>query len=670
MADITSIMGGAFTPPPEPIYQPPEVQLRDAIASANLTPPDDIIMDGQIHRFKTDARAKDKSGWYVVYADGVPAGRFGCWRQGIEGSFKAEIGRKYTAAEEMSFIKRMAEAKALRDAELAKQREQAANTVSVIWDQCTPASAEHPYLKRKGIGVHGARVTGDGRLAVPLYDEDGDLSSLQYISADGKKLYHTGGATGSRHWTLGEVEGTLYVAEGFATAATIRETTNKAVVVAYSASNLVPVTEILRRKYGVTQEIVIVADNDASGVGQRYAEQASAKYGARVVMPPMQGDANDYVQSGHDLLTLLEPPKDDWLISADEFSAKPAPLSWLVRHWLQAQAMIMVHGPSGGGKTFVMLDWCLRIASATPEWFGNKVKPGIVVYLAGEGHHGLKARIAAWKHHNQVEHLNMWLSKDGCDLNTPAGYQRVVDHIRALKDKPCLIVVDTLHRFLSGDENSAQDAKTMLDACGGLMQEFGCSVSLVHHTGVSSEAQHRARGSSAWRGALDIEISIVAAKDNTPMEIHQRKSKDAELSQPLYAALHQVEIPGWFDEDGNPVNSAVLVQEEAPKQAPKESPYSSWRKVFEAAWWDSGAELAEGKPYLTRSALLDYMTGTMGTPESTAQKYLKPSVKEGIVSALVPSGYMKAHDKGWVVVNELDLSALISSKDEVRNETY
>ena len=119
---------------------------------------------------------------------------------------------------------------------------------------------------------------------------------------------------------LGELEKTLYIAEGFATAATIREATGQAVVVAYSASNLVPVTELMRRKYGVTQDIVIVADNDASGVGLRYAEQASAKYGARIVTPPTQGDANDYVQAGNDLLTLLEPPHDDWLVSADEFS--------------------------------------------------------------------------------------------------------------------------------------------------------------------------------------------------------------------------------------------------------------------------------------------------------------------------------------------------------------
>jgi putative DNA primase/helicase len=81
-------------------------------------------------------------------------------------------------------------------------------------------------------------------------------------------------------------------------------------------------------------------------------------------------------------------------------------------------------------------------------------------------------------------------------------------------------------------------------------------VILVHHTGVNAEAQHRARGSSAWRGALDIEISVVPGDT---IEIVQRKSKDAEEAKPVFAELQSVPIKGWLDEDGEQVTSAVLV---------------------------------------------------------------------------------------------------------------
>ena len=669
MADITHIFGGQpFDAPIKRQPDSPEKQLREAILDAGLAAPDLIELDGKIHRFSSGTKGTgghgDKPGWYVAFGDGVPAGRFGCWRAGIEQTWRAKTGREITQAEHMAHARRMAEAKALRDAEQAKKREIAAETVEIIWSGAQAALTDHPYLSKKGIGVHGARVTGDGRLVVPLYGQDGTLASLQYIDHDGGKLYHPGGQTGGKYWMIGTLDepGTLFVAEGFATAATIHETTHRPVVMAYSASNLVPVTGILREKYGASQDIVIVADHDNSGVGQRYAEQASAKYGARMVMPPTEGDVNDYVQAGHDLSLLLMPPKNDWLIPADDFSAQPLPIHWLVKRWLQSQALIMVHGPSGGGKTFVVLDWCLRMASGIEDWAGHKVRQGNVVYLAGEGHHGLRGRVAGWKHHHQAGHLAMWLSRDGCDLNTPTGYLQVIEQIRILKERPSVIVVDTLHRFLAGDENSAQDAKTMLDACAALMREFDCSVILVHHTGVSDEAQHRARGSSAWRGALDIEISIVPGKDGVPMQIVQRKSKDAEIAPTVYVALQQVTIPGWLDEDGVPVTSAVVVQEDAPTKSTKPSKIDSHRKTFENAWWASGAEERNGLPYLSRSAMVDYLVQKLDLSEASARVYTKPSANGKPIADLLVAEIIEAFEHGWIVVNDTQASAMLIRK--------
>jgi len=201
----------------------------------------------------------------------------------------------------------------------------------------------------------------------------------------------------------------------------------------------------------------------------------------------------------------------------------------------------------------------MRIAGGFEEWQGLKVRNGPVVYLAGEGHHGLRARVAAWCHHYEADDIELWISKEGCNLNTEEGYAKVIAAIAALGINPWLIVVDTLHRFLLGDENKSVDAKTMLDACARLIAEYDCSVALVHHTGLSEDAQTRARGSSAWRGALDIEVSVVPSTDDKPIEIIQRKSKDAELAQPLNVMLKKVVIPNWYDEDGEPVNSAVIV---------------------------------------------------------------------------------------------------------------
>ena len=83
---------------------------------------------------------------------------------------------------------------------------------------------------------------------------------------------------------------------------------------------------------------------------------------------------------------------------------------------------------------------------------------------------------------------------------------------------------------------------------------------------------------------MDIEISIVPAdKENEkPMQIVQRKSKDAELAEPLYAELNSVEIPGWFDEDGDPVTSAVLALVDAPPASSSSEAGGRMSKLDEA----------------------------------------------------------------------------------------
>ena len=677
MADLTNIFGGPWSPPTTKVLLPPEDQLRDAISNAGMIAPNDIFLDGKIHRFRSGTKGVggfgDKTGWYIAFNDGIPAGRFGCWRAGIEQHFRADIGRKLTDAEEIVNARRLREAQVLRDADIQRRHQIATLNVEKIWSSCTYADPEHPYLKRKGIGLHGARVTGDGRLSLPLFDRDGNITSLQYIDNDGGKLYHPGGQTSQCFWMLGTMdeEGTLYIAEGFATAATIYEATQRPCAIAYSASNLVPVTGILRDIYGPRQDIVIVADNDASGVGQKYADQASAKHGARVVMPPVLGDANDYQQAGHDLSSLLNPPVSEFLIKDKDFNAKPAPISWLVKHWLQSSALIMVHGPSGGGKTFFVLDVCKHIASSKAEWNGQKVRGGSVVYLAGEGHHGLRGRSAAWdfknKPHNDVE---LWFSKHGCDLNIASGYNLVVEHIRALPTVPSLIVVDTLHRFLNGDENSAQDAKTMLDACASLMKEFDCSVLLVHHTGVSEEAQHRARGSSAWKGALDIEISVIPPKDGHAGQIVQRKSKDAEQADDIFFELESVTIPKWFDEDGEPVTSAVFVTASAPppKAKKKDSKYDAFRKMHERYWWETGAQEHEGMPYISRKDLSVKLKEDGFAPR-TIRNHMNAGQVNGMINVLINGGYLTQTTMGFVVSNEVAASVLLMKKNSERGDS-
>jgi len=421
-------------------------------------------------------------------------------------------------------------------------------------------------------------------------------------------------------------------------------------VIAFNAKNLVPVAVSIRDQLPAAK-LMIVADNDPSQVGRTCADEAAAKSGAEVVMPPEIGDANDYLLSGGDLKALLTPKDDSWLVGADVFSMSPSPIKWLIKHWLQDQAMIMVHGPSGSGKTFVVLDWCLHIASGKSQWLGQRVDSGHVVYLAGEGHYGLRGRVAAWKQYHRIDHLDMSVSPSAVDLNTNEGLHKIITSIASLQKEPKLIVVDTLHRFFDGDENSAKDTKTMLDACACLMREFSCSVVLVHHTGVSSEAQHRARGSSAWRAAMDIDINIEPGGAAKPIRIIQKKVKDAEMTEAVHVELEQVQLP-WVDDEGEFVTSAVVTEGVTPVAKQRDARQQERINDMIQAWLNAGAEDVDGIPYITKSAWKDYIKSeNPEIREGTLNQRFKASDATSMISRLTAEGLVQEFQAGFLVID-------------------
>ncbi len=661
--NISDIFGGPFQPSKHiRKVDPPEAQLRAAMEQAGLKPPKELAFDGNLHRFATGKKAGDLSGWYVAHGDKVPAGAFGDWREGVVTNWRADIGRDLTLAEQMAHTKRLAEIKKLRERELQAKREDAAERADEIWSAAAVAQDDHPYLQAKAIKAHNLKVHGDGRLIAPIY-VDGEMTSLQFIAADGSKLFLKGGQIHGGFHAVGDLrEGrTVYLCEGVATGLTIYEGTGQPVVMAFSAGNLTPAGQALRQLLGPSISIVVVADNDESGTGQREAAKAAEAVGGRVVMPPSVGmDANDYAQSGGDLIALLKPPVavDGYLINGMEFSSVQQPVEWLIKGWLPANSLCMIHGPSGSGKTFVALDLMMHIAASLPTWNGNKVNGGTVVYLAGEGHQGLRSRIAAWRKHHANDEFDLWVSRSGTDLNTPAGYQMVVEAIRALPKPPKVITVDTLHRFLAGDENSAQDAKTMIDACVALSREFNCTVILVHHTGVSEDAQHRARGSSAWRGALDAEFSVVGAKEaGQPLQLVQRKQKDAEMADPVWMRLSKIDLD-WLDEDGDRVSSAVAIvcdpDDVDIAQNAESKALAKCRKLFEDAFREVG-EAKGNLPFMSAAAWNEWTKRQSWDSDGKRRQALSRAKK-----VLVDGDYMQPFMDGYRVENPAISFALLS----------
>lgn len=347
---------------------------------------------------------------------------------------------------------------------------------------------------------------------------------------------------------------------------------------------------------------------------------------------------------------------------ATSYLSQPAPLKWVIKAWMPDGGVTMVYGESGVGKTFITLDMACHIAAGL-DWHGKRTKAGIVVYMAGEGNFGIRQRVAAWcKAHNMDRLDNLLISNKAIDIDGPAAAAQIISAVREItQDDAVAIFVDTVNNHMSGDENSAKDTRNMLNACHIVARSLSSSLCLNHHTGHAAESKQRARGSSAWKASLD--ASILVSKNNDMIEISCTKMKDAEPPQEFYGRLESVPL-GWVDDDGDEIKGAVFMIEDNPpaKEEKQDTEIQKDIKKFTNAWWHGGAEEINGVPYLSRSAMLDYLMNNEGHKESTAKTYVQESKKGRLIYNLLNAQIVRSHQHGWIVVNETTASQMLLQK--------
>lgn len=252
------------------------------------------------------------------------------------------------------------------------------------------------------------------------------------------------------------------------------------------------------------------------------------------------------------------------LVRADQIQLTP--IDWTIRDYMVTDTLAGLVGASGAGKSFIAIGMACCVATGTP-WHGREVRRGGVYYLAGEGQRGLKKRIAAWEQHNGV-------STAGAPLFVSAGLPSLcdVEMAEASADEiaeaaenilaetglqPSLIVIDTVARAMGGaDENTAQDMGAFVRSMDVLRQRWGCVVMSVHHTGHASEAQGRARGSSAYRAALDSEF-VVSSKGE---DVAFTGTKEKDWPKPPAISFQKIAVPIFVPgTDGEMVEESGLV---------------------------------------------------------------------------------------------------------------
>ena len=137
---------------------------------------------------------------------------------------------------------------------------------------------------------------------------------------------------------------------------------------------------------------------------------------------------------------------------------------------------------------------------------------------------------------------------------------KVQQALQALEKPPVLIVIDTLARHHTGDENSASEMSSFISNLDRLSEEFKATVLIVHHAG--KDPSRGARGSSAFRAALDHEIRVTKPETGIT-NLTCEKAKDAEPFSPMSFRLKQSDVVDELgrmlaEPDGSPVRSCVL----------------------------------------------------------------------------------------------------------------
>lgn len=285
-------------------YDPPADINFDAVKKAH--PIADVI--GQVVVLKRSGREHkglcpfhaEKTPSFTVYEDRAHC--FGCGWDGDVIQFVQDIDGLASPKEAIERLtggdipqmtpalrKKIAADKKRREEKQAMQQAQARLEAQRRYDKAEPIGDFIPeYLFRKGLTEHPPFLRREGdNLLLPLFDDEGEVLSVQSIRPDSAKRFHAGARVLGGRLILGVDFGRVIICEGYATGASIWEATAECVWVAFSKANI----HVLAREcHEAGIQFAIAADTNAVAEMQDLARETGHPL---VVSPDCGSDFND-----------------------------------------------------------------------------------------------------------------------------------------------------------------------------------------------------------------------------------------------------------------------------------------------------------------------------------------------------------------------------------------
>jgi hypothetical protein len=238
----------------------------------------------------------------------------------------------------------------------------------------------------------------------------------------------------------------------------------------------------------------------------------------------VQADAKRIVQAERNPVEPLE------LKSVAELLLAPAP-EWWVDGVLPKDAVVIVGGDGGVGKSAMLVEMVARLSTGTPFLGQYPARKAHILYAVGEGMSGYGARFAAVDRAHGLDADRVRLIAQGVNLTS----EKSMEQVRAAvaERKVDVVIFDTLSSLstLESENDAAEVGRVLNNAKRVREANPGCTVIIVHHT---NKASGGLRGSSVIRDNADVVWMLRGDPDAFYMSTkskHGGKVKDGEPAE-------------------------------------------------------------------------------------------------------------------------------------------
>lgn len=263
----------------------------------------------------------------------------------------------------------------------------------------------------------------------------------------------------------------------------------------------------------------------------------------------------DYDMDALRLLVERQPKPGESRFKPLDLTADPPPVRWLVDGMICHGDIHLLIGEPGIGKSWITMALALAIADPERTKFLNRdvTEHGRVLYLDEENPedliynrlHKLGLTRSVASNIRYLNNLGLRLDKQGDELVE-----------EALDFQPTLIVLDSLTRFHTEDENHAGAmAGLFSNAIKPLARDTGAAVVLIHHANKtdSNSSYKRSRGSGDITASVDAGYDVREVGENS-LAVANFKSRRSAQGDTMYVTIkdtgeQSVELVGGSTQD-------------------------------------------------------------------------------------------------------------------------